>query len=420
MTGLRKISLLVMTGAALSMAVVGCGSSSHSTSGGSTAPTTVHGSSATGTYTIGLLTDVTGLLSNSDATSVNGVKAAVGMFNATGYHLKYVVADTTSSPTGALTAAKKLVEQDHVFAVDLISGVGFAADQYLTSTGTPVIGADIDGGTAWTTARNFFSAYGTPNFDQVETTTGDLLKLLGAKNFGAIGYSISPSSSKTAKASALSAQEAGIKVGYLNTQFPFGSTNVGPAVIAMKNAGVDSFTAAVEQTTSLAILSGLHQQGVHLTAPLLTVGYNDLTGPATEAVAKGAYFTHTMEPIELHTTATEQLANAMQTYANIASNQIDLSSYLGYMSVDSLATGLMQAGGHSSQAQFIDAMLGIRSWNGAGLYGSHTIGFALDQRGHGTAGADNCLWVLQWDGSSYHLVQGALPLCGTVIPGKTV
>jgi branched-chain amino acid transport system substrate-binding protein len=39
----------------------------------------------------------------------------------------------------------------------------------------------------------------------------------------------------------------------------------------------------------------------------------------------------------------------------------------------------------------------------------------------GTAyGADNCLWFTKYEGSSFHLVQGADPICGTVIQGVKV
>ncbi len=92
----------------------------------------------------------------------------------------------------------------------------------------------------------------------------------------AIGYSIVPSSSLNAKGNAVSAQLAGVKVGYLNSQLPFGSTNVGPGVIAVKNGGVDSLVASVEQSTSLALITGLRTAGALLVAPMLTAGYGSL------------------------------------------------------------------------------------------------------------------------------------------------
>jgi branched-chain amino acid transport system substrate-binding protein len=255
----------------------------------------------------------------------------------------------------------------------------------------------------------------------VETTTGLVLKTLGAKNFASLGYGIAPSASAGAKAAAVSAQLAGIKVGYLNANFPLG-TNVGPAVLAMKSAGVDSFEGALAQNTSFAIIAGLRAEGIQLKAPILTVGYGgDLlqAGSDTEQQAQGAYFIRTYEPIEMHTPATVELVNAMQTYAHVPPPEITDTEYISYLAVNALVTGLRAAGSNPTQQQVINAMLGVRSWNAAGLYGAHLQGFAMDQRGGGS-GADNCLWVVQWLGSTFHLVPGADPVCGNVVPGKTV
>ena len=139
-----------------------------------------------------------------------------------------------------------------------------------------------------------------------------------------------------------------------------------------------------------------------------------------EQQAQGAYFGTLFEPIELHTASTQRLVSAMQKYADVSAGQITANEIYAYMAVDAFIVGLKAAGSSPSQSSFINAMLKIRSYNGFGLYGSHTIGFAMDQRGHGTAGADNCEWMLRWSGSSFHLVPGALPSAGTVVPGKTV
>lgn len=406
-TAIKKWILALSASAAL--VVAGCSSSHQSISGGNAT-----------TYTIGLLTDRTGPIADPISDPTNAVKATIAMFNAEGYHLELAVADAQSSPAGAINAAHQLVQQDHVFAVDLFSALGFAAEPYLASVGIPVIGTDLDGGPAWTTDKNFFSATGAPNLKEVTTTTGSLLELLGAQEFSAIGYSISTSSSDAARGAALSAQNAGIKVGYLNTQFPFNSTNVAPAVIAMRNAGVDSFVGEVEESTSLAIISGARQQGIHFKAAILGTGYGDITqqGTATEKDAAGAYFSLGYEPLELHTAATQRFAKAMQIYGNIPAAHIDSNDYLAYMSIDSFVSGLKAAGHNPNQAQFIDAMLNLHNYNGAGLYGTHTIGFALDQRGQ-SAGPDNCEWLIQWTGTTNILVKGAEPICGSVIPGKT-
>ena len=66
-----------------------------------------------------------------------------------------------------------------------------------------------------------------------------------------------------------------------------------------------------------------------------------------------------------------------------------------------------------------NAMLKIRKYTAAGLFGGRFVGFAMDERGQG-AGADNCFWITQFEGTTFHLVSGADPICGTILAGKAV
>ena len=77
------------------------------------------------------------------------------------------------------------------------------------------------------------------------------------------------------------------------------------------------------------------------------------------------------------------------------------------------------AGVNPTPSSFIAAMPTITNYNAAGLYGSHSISFAMSQRGR-TVGADNCEWITRFSGTSFHLVAGADPICGSLIPGKVV
>ena len=64
-------------------------------------------------------------------------------------------------------------------------------------------------------------------------------------------------------------------------------------------------------------------------------------------------------------------------------------------------------------------MLGITHYTADGLLGDHSIDFSMSARGQ-FAGADNCEWFTQYSGTSFHLVKGADPLCGTTLPGQKV
>jgi branched-chain amino acid transport system substrate-binding protein len=414
--------LLAATMVATVFTAVACSGSSGksngspSTSAGATTSSPTQAVTDSHPYTLGVLTDLTGPASGTEKQVVLGVKAGVGLANSEGYKFKYVVADAQTSPTGVTAAAHQLVEQDHVDAVIAESALTFAAAPYLAAQGIPVIGAATDG-TEWITMKNMFSVFGTPDYHKVNSGLGDFLKLVSAKNLAAMGYSIPPSANLSAKASAESARNAGLQVGYENSEFPLGSTNVGPAAIAIKNAGSDALSASLLENTVFALITTLHQNGVKLTAPVLATGYGGellTAGSGEKTAAQGAYFTMSYEPVEMQTAATKKFASAMNTYAGV-NNDPQLNEYIGYASVDLFKTALQKTGPAPSHEQLINTILGIRSYNAAGLFGSHSIGFALDQRGI-YQGADNCIWYVQFSGNSFHLVNGATPLCGKNLP----
>lgn len=380
----------------------------------------VAAASSSHTITIGVLTDLTGLASSTEKSVPLGIKAGVGVAKTEGYDIKYVIADAGTSTSGVLTAAQTLVEQDHVFAVIAISAVTFAAASYLTSHNVPVVGASIDG-TEWTKEKNMFSIDGTEDYTKVYTQAGDFFKAQGVTNVAGVAYGITPSSAQATEGVAASAKAAGLKVGYLTANFPFGSTNVAPVALAIKGAGSNGLFAGTETSTSFSLVTALRNDGAKMKVILLPIGYgSDLTsaGKAAEQTAQGVYFEDLVEPVEMHTAATEKFQQALKTYAGVTSDP-DLNESLAYLSVGGLVTGLKAAGGNPTQQQFIDAMLKISKYNGTGLYGSHSVGFTMAQRGE-VFGTQACAWIVKFTGTTFHLVSGAEPSCGKIIPGAHV
>ena len=400
---------LVATAAALVLTAAACGSSSKS--GGS------NGATASGhTYTIGVLTDLSGPAASGNLTVVQGIKAGQVLAAREGYNIKYVLADTQTTPTGALSGAQKLVEQDHVFAVIAHSALAFTATSYLTSHNIPVLGVAEDG-TEWQTSKNMFSVYGAVHTEAVSTTDGDFFKMEGVTTVGALGYSISPSSSESAQGAVKSGQAVGLKAGYVDAAFPFGSTNVQPIALAMKSAGVDGFTATVDPNTGYALITALRQAGVNLKAALLPTGYGgDLlqAGPGALQEAQNVFFTVTYEPVEMHTAATQQLQADLKTVG--VTNEPTYAEYNGYLSVALFVKGLKAAGSAPTQASLITALSNIHDWDAQGLLGNHHI----DINNRTTAGMTNCIWIVKLVGSAFQLVPGADPICGHLVPGETV
>jgi ABC-type branched-subunit amino acid transport system substrate-binding protein len=438
---LRKGRRLLVVGAVVLVVAAGCSSSSKpagtssagSASGGTTSGGTTSGATSSGgatgagggsgggkTITVGVLADLTGPAAGNSNTFIQGVKAGIGLAQQDGYHIKYVVADTTSSPTGVLTGAQKLVEEDHVYAVIASSALLFNAAKFMSSHGVPVIGAATDG-TEWLTAPNMLSIYGYTDFTKVSTVFGDFFKSRGVTDLATIGYGIEPSSKENAEANAASAKNAGMKVGYENINLPLGTTDVGPVVLAMKSAGVDGLDTSIIANSSFAIAEGLTQQGVKLKMVLLPNGYGgDLAagGPAAERSAEGDYFGVAEEPAELHTAATEQFQSALKTYAGVTGDPT-FAEYNGYLAIDALEAGLKAGGVNQSQSQFINTMLNMKGFDGRGLWGGRTESFAMAQRGS-ILNVENCYWFVQYVNSKFVPVSGFAPDCGSIIPGLRV
>lgn len=390
--------------AVAALAAAGCGSSSKS------------GSDGGKTYSVGLLSDITG--PGASGSSVLGVRAGIEYAKSKGYNIKLYVGDTTTSPGGALTAAQTLVRQDHVNAVIAISALAFSAESFLESQHVPVVGVAEDG-PEWQKLTDWFSVYGAVHTNVVTSYTGQFLKMQGATNLGAVGYGISPSSSEAAQTAAQSARDAGLKVGYLNSNFPYGSTDVGPEVIAMKNGGVDSLIASTVPNTALALITGLHQSGVDLKASLLPTGYGgDILSAGSGAVqaAQGVDFEVIFEPVEVHDAATQQF----QSYLHMVGVDTDPTyyEYAGYTSIGLIVDGLEKAGSNPTSASMTSALQGIHNWDALGLYGGRTLDINNRSDPQLSPGG-SCIWVAKLVGNGFQLVPGADPICGTYT-GQTV
>lgn len=406
---------------AIVVLVAGCGSSKTSSSSSATTAGS-SGTSASGgggkTITVGVLEDKTGLGSSANSTAEMGVDAAKALASAAGFTIKWVIGDTQTSPAATLAAAHKLVDQDHVDVVIAQSAVTFAAAPYLTQQGIPVLGPAQDAG-EWITSPNMFSDIGYLDITKVSSTTGLFMKMEGVTTVGSIGYSISPSSADAARATGISAQAAGLKVGTIESAFPFGGTNVEPVALAMKSTGTDGLTAEVDPNTGFALVAALRQLGATPKVALLATGYGgDLlqAGPAALQDAQGLYFGTSLEPVEMNTSATQKFVAGLKAAG--VNGEPTYAEYNGYASTALLLQGLQADGGSLSHSALIAALGKITNFDAAGLLGSHTLD--LTNRASSAVGIDGgCSYITKLQGSTFQLVPGADPICGQEIPGKS-
>jgi branched-chain amino acid transport system substrate-binding protein len=406
----------IATAMTFALALTACSSSkkSPSASGSSgTASVSSTGSSASGSIKVGVITDTTGAASSGYTSTEKGIKAYVDGVNAaggvSGHKISYVMADSTSTPSGALTAAQKLVQSDKVFAVISVTSFMFGAEAYLLKQGVPVLGTGFDG-PEWidTKNTNMFGAIGIYNPGSTYTSEGQAVKKIGGTACGSIGYIESPSATQAAAAFGKSCAAAGLKNAY-TTNVSFGSTDIAPVALAMKGKGVDSTFLATVPSTGFALSAALRTVGVKLTAMVLPQGYgNDLlqSAPAVQA-AQGFYFLTQLQPIEMNTPATKLLAKRMAAAGE--SNDPGFAESAAYLAMTAFGRGVQAAGDSPTKQSFIDGLRKVNDFDGEGLLAPNKIDFSNYNP------AKQCVWYVTLKGNKFILVDGLAPICGTKI-----
>jgi branched-chain amino acid transport system substrate-binding protein len=367
-----------------------------------------------------LLTDLTGIYSSAYTTAAEGINAYVTMVNddggIDGHKLSYVVADTTSTPTGAETAAQVLVQRDNVFAVVADSGVTFGAEPYLLRQGVPLVGAPLDG-PEWDSPKNtnMFASTGTMDLNSVSSAPGEFMKAHGVTSCAAIGDQNSASAA-SATADVESCVAAGLKNGYVNSQQAGGSTDVGAIALAIKKAGVNGVDVPAAPSTGFALLAALKQLGVNLKVLLLDTGYGGdlLASSAAVQAGQGVMFESQGQPTELNTAATQKMAAALAKVG--VAGPPTFAEQVSYISMAAVTAGLKAAGQTPTQKSFMGALRTIDNFSADGLLSPGTVNFSeYNQAGAGSDTAD-CVFAAQLEGSKFVPLA---PVCGRKIPGLT-
>jgi branched-chain amino acid transport system substrate-binding protein len=271
-----------------------------------------------------------------------------------------------------LTAAQDLVQNRDVFAVVNNSSFAFLSYRYLLDQGVPMIGGGYDG-TYYGQKGNedIVGALGnTAPFNGLSyDTTAKVMKQLGARKVAAVAYGSSPSSTASAKTLQDYADPAqGLKAVYTNTAIDFGSTDVGPVVLGIKNSGADAVYLPLVAGSNFAIVQGLAQNGVQMKANILATGYGQdmLDSPIAKTVGPNTVVFQTYKPVEVQDTDTKAFQADLKKYAKLTGVP-DYGVYLGYLTCDLAITGLEQAGQNPTRQGFVDGLHKLRTWDAAGL-----------------------------------------------------
>ena len=210
---------------------------------------------------------------------------------------------------------------------------------------------------------------------------------------------------------------AGLKDGYLNTQIPVGSTDVGPIALAMQKAGVNGIVLPVVVSTGFALLGALKQLGVKLKVALLSTGYGGdlLASSAAVQAGQGYMFSSLGQPIEANTAATQQMAAALAKVG--VTTTPTFAEQEAYIATAAVAAGLKAAGTNLDPEVVQDRPARHsrlqRRW--PALTGRGRL--RQPQPGCGRRGTAGCIFAAQLEGTKFIPVSGRR--CAAQVAGLT-
>jgi branched-chain amino acid transport system substrate-binding protein len=362
--GLRAVATVAVAGlAAVTLVATSAGAQSSSSVPGVTDKS----------VKLGFIWSGTGVASSTFQGSDKACQARVDRANREGgvngrkIEMEYI--DDKSSAN--LVAAKDLVENRGVYGVINNSSFAFLSYRYLEDAGVPLVGGGFDGTYYGEKGNeNILSAIGNsaPFTGLAYDNLTKLMKQAGAKKIAGVAYGASSSSVASAKTTVNIAGPAqGLDPVYLNTAVDFGSSDVGPLVLGIKNAGADAAYLPMVASSNIALVQGLEQNGVNMKFNALMTGYGQalLDAPASKTLKPNTYFMQTYKPVEVNDAATKQF-QADRKKAGL-SGVPDYGQYTGYITCDLALTALDQMGKNVTREDFAPKFRALKKYDAAGL-----------------------------------------------------
>ena len=412
-----RVALAMVAGAVgVSLVLAACSSSSTSTSDGG------GGSSSGGTkepIKIGVLGSFTGAAAPGYVGSREGVEARVKAFNDAGgldgRMIEMVEGDDASSVDGNLSAVKRLIDQENVFAILDNSPFFFGGYRYALQQMVPVMGTPASGAQYSDPANvNLFSFNGA-GYVPVPATSGmgEFMKAKGVTALGVAGYGQSEASVQGALNGAKSAEAAGLSAPYQNTSIPFGSVDFGAVALAMKEKGVDAMFSATTVQSSIALYKAMTGAGINVKVAFFPTGYGKdlLADKPTAQAAEGGYFSSGIAPFEMNTPGTEEMKKNFEATGYVGDPSYPAAK--GYLEADLLIKGLQLIGPDGTKDDFITEVRQMK-YDGAGVVGDPSKVIDMSQV-PGESPPGNCGYILQLKNGAFELVDGYTPQCSTLI-----
>jgi hypothetical protein len=201
-------------------------------------------------------------------------------------------------------------------------------------------------------------------------------------------------------------------MGYENLSVAFGTTDVGPDILAMKGAGIDMGVCSCVQSTVLSMVSGLKQSGLNVKSLSFASADSTLFAqPTAAAAAQGVYYSSIIPPIDTNNPASITFENRFKA----ADPSYRMGSYPtfgatdAYISAALVLKGLQVAGANPTHQSFISGLSQVSNWNGEGL-----LAAPVSFNHFGTSEKTYCEFYVHVQGEQFVSVNGGKPFCNNV------
>jgi branched-chain amino acid transport system substrate-binding protein len=187
---------------------------------------------------------------------------------------------------------------------------------------------------------------------------------------------------------------------YTNTSIDFGTSDVGPLALGMKNAGADGAYYAMDLATNLALAQALKQNGVEMKAEYMASGYGQglLDQPVARSLGSEIVLSSPWAPVEIKSKATKRFQADLAKYTDYEGVP-DFGVYTGYISCDLLILGLQAQGANLDPSTFSDDLRSVGTFNPGGGLGCRDANLSLETYGKivPTSGKQQkaCQWAVQ-------------------------
>jgi branched-chain amino acid transport system substrate-binding protein len=375
----------------------------------------------TSTIKIGIMSDLTGIAASTFDDTPQAMEARFKQINAEGgiegRQITWVVDDTTSSPAGALTAAKDLVENKGVFAIAELSGFFSAAAPFLNQAGIPVTGSSLDGPEWFEQPNtNLFSFTGNGTAKGAAYSDGGFWKAIGATKISYVEAN-APSAISEGNSVYDSILADGLQP-CDKTVVPIGGVNFTAFALSFKKEGCDTAESANVLSSSLAMATVLKQADVPNLKIVFAAGPSEsiLTNPQEEMAAEGAYFSGVGSSPTYDNAAGQAFLANLRLYDTAYKGGVpDLAEGDGWPVADLMVKGLQVAGSDPTRQSFITNLRNVTDWTDSGLAAA-PINFVH----FGQNPPEQCFTYVQLVNGKYvAFPSDGKPFCGTIMPGTT-